>query len=466
MAHFESFVILGEMRTGSNLLETQLNKFPGVTCHPEVFNPDFIGKPELDNYLGITLAQRERDPFSLLEAMRKQGGLTGFRLFSRHDPRIRAHVLADPACAKIILTRNPLESYLSLKIARQTDQWRLGDVREFRRTQVPFDPEDFDRYLHELQQGQLEIQRALQITGQTAFWIHYEDIQDVEILNGLARWLGIAHEIRETAMLLKKQNPGAIEEKVTNPAALAAGLARVDRFDLRRTPNLEPRRDPMLAEIHAPPVTPLLFMPLRGAMEHTLLPWLAGLDGVEPNALVHGFTEPRLRDWKRAHPGFRSFTVLRDPLLRAHRAFCQRVLSGDFMNVREHMARLFDVDLGAGPVTLDLPAHKRAFKAYLRFVGASVGAQSALRPWPIWATQSALLQAFAPVGPPDHILREETLTRDLGWLTGKLGLSAILAPPREAPWSPLPLHDVFDDEARDLCFAAYARDYQDFGFRP
>jgi LPS sulfotransferase NodH len=466
MRPFESFVVLGEMRTGSNLLETQLNKFPGLTCHPEVFNPLFIGKPELDDYLGVTFAQREEDPFTLLSAIRAGGGLTGFRLFSGHDPRIRQHVLADPTCAKIVLTRNPLESYLSLRIAIQTDQWKLGDVREFRRTQVPFDPEDFDRYLHELQESQLEIQRALQTTGQTAFWIHYEDIQDVDILNGLARWLGITHEIRETAMLLKKQNPGAIEEKVTNPAELAQGLARIDRFDLRRTPNLEPRRDPMLAEMHACPVTPLLFMPLRGAMEHALLPWLADLDGVEPQALLRGFTQPRLRDWKTAHPGFRSFTVLRDPLLRAHRAFCQRVLSGEFTHVREHMARLFDVDLGTGPVTLDLAAHRTAFKVYLRFVAASIGAQSALRPWPIWASQSALLEAFSRVGPPDHIFREETLTRDLGWLLGKLGITATPAPPREPPWSDLPLHEVFDDETRALCHAAYARDYQDFGFRP
>jgi LPS sulfotransferase NodH len=221
MARFESFVVLGEMRTGSNLLETQLNKFPGITCHPEVFNPLFIGKPGLEEYLGVTFEAREADPFTLLHALNAQSGLNGFRLFTDHDPRIRAHVLADPACAKIILTRNPLESYISLRIAQATDQWKLGDVREHRRARVAFDPEEFDSYIHQLQAAQLEIQRSLQTTGQTAFWIHYEDIPDVAILNGLVRWLGVTHEIRETAMLLKKQNPGAIEDKITNPQALA-----------------------------------------------------------------------------------------------------------------------------------------------------------------------------------------------------------------------------------------------------
>jgi LPS sulfotransferase NodH len=466
MSRFTSFVVLGEMRTGSNLLETQLNKFPGITCHPEVFNPLFIGKPGLEEYLGVTFEAREADPFTLLDALNAQSGLNGFRLFTDHDPRIRAHVLADPGCAKIVLTRNPLESFISLQIAQATDQWKLGDVREHRRARVAFDPEDFDNYLHHLQAAQLEIQHRLQTTGQTAFWIHYEDIPDVAVLNGLARWLGVTHEIRETAMLLKKQNPGAIEDKVTNPEALSDALSRIDRFDLRRSPNFEPRRDPMLAEMHACPRTPLLFMPLRGSLEHALLPWLSSLDAMPSDALARGFTESALRSWKRENPGFRSFTVVRDPLLRAHRAFCQRVLSGDFTHVREHMARLFGVDLGAGRVTLGLEDHRIAFKAYLRFTQASLGAQSALRPWPIWASQSALLESFARVGPPDHIFREDTLATDLGWLLSHLGVSAIPPVPVEPPWSDLAPETVFDDEIRDLCHAAYARDYQDFGFTP
>ena len=47
--------------------------------------------------------------------------MPGFRLFHDHDRRIWDHVLADTACAKIVLTRNPLDSYVSRKIAAATN---------------------------------------------------------------------------------------------------------------------------------------------------------------------------------------------------------------------------------------------------------------------------------------------------------------------------------------------------------
>ena len=61
------------------------------------------------------------------------------------------HVLSDPACAKIILTRNPLESYVSHKIAAETKQWRLGNVVHRKKTQVTFDAAEFEQLLTRLQ---------------------------------------------------------------------------------------------------------------------------------------------------------------------------------------------------------------------------------------------------------------------------------------------------------------------------
>ena len=43
------------MRTGSNLLEANLNALEGVTCHGEAFNPHFIGRLKSDSLLDITL---------------------------------------------------------------------------------------------------------------------------------------------------------------------------------------------------------------------------------------------------------------------------------------------------------------------------------------------------------------------------------------------------------------------------
>ena len=63
---FESFVVFAEMRTGSNFLESNLNALVGVACLGEVFNPHFIGYPNRDEVLGITLEARMDAPASRL----------------------------------------------------------------------------------------------------------------------------------------------------------------------------------------------------------------------------------------------------------------------------------------------------------------------------------------------------------------------------------------------------------------
>ena len=65
-AAFDSFVMFGGMRTGSNLLEANLNALDGVTCHGEAFNPHFIGRLNQTALFGIDLAARDADPQALI----------------------------------------------------------------------------------------------------------------------------------------------------------------------------------------------------------------------------------------------------------------------------------------------------------------------------------------------------------------------------------------------------------------
>lgn len=242
---FSSFVILAAMRTGSNFLEANLNALEGVTCHGEVFNPHFIGRLNQTDLFGMDLAARDARPIEMLARLRAgTGGLAGFRQFHDHDPRVFEAVIADPACAKIVLTRNPLESYVSWEVARATGQWKLTDVKRLRSAKVRFDAEAFVRFAAAVQAWHRRILEGLQTSGQTAFWIDYDDLQDVRVLNGIAAWLGVAARLEVLDTRLKKQNPGALTDLVENPEEMEQALVRLDRFALDREPRFEPRRPP------------------------------------------------------------------------------------------------------------------------------------------------------------------------------------------------------------------------------
>ena len=471
---FDYFVVLAEMRTGSNLLESYLNAVPDLTCHGELFNPGFIVGKGQQAYLGLSLADRDEDPWRMLNAIRAGGGrMNGFRLFHDHDPRIWEHALNDTACAKIVLTRNPLDSYVSRKIAAATNQWRLGNVLTRKKAKARFDGDEFLAHVERLQTTQKTIQRHLQTTGQAAYYIGYDDLNDLDVINGLLRWLGHPHRLANLPRDLKKQNPEPVRDKLENPDDLATALARVDRFDLTRTPNFEPPRGPLLAALRAARGTPLLFMPLRGAPEESVNQWLAALDG--QGAPVDGFDEGRLQAWRRDRPGHRSFTVLRHPLKRMHWLYTRRLLTGQMEPVAEHMTRLFDARLDGDNSALSAEQHQANMAALLKFARASLNGQTGLQPWPAWASQSANLAGYASIGTPDLILREETLSRDLPALAASLATAPgaptppsygpPYAPPHESsPMAEPPVSLFVTPELQALCRQAYERDYVQFGF--
>ena len=94
---FDYFVIFAEMRTGSNFLEENINGLADVTCHGEAFNPSFLGYPEVETLLGETEAQRNKNPFALLDKIKvSETGISGFWFFHNHDARILDVILNDP----------------------------------------------------------------------------------------------------------------------------------------------------------------------------------------------------------------------------------------------------------------------------------------------------------------------------------------------------------------------------------
>ncbi|MCV2867352.1 nodulation protein NodH [Defluviimonas sp. WL0002] len=457
---FDSFVILAAMRTGSNLLEESLNAVPGLFSHGEAFNPSFVGGPKKDELLGMTLQEREADPGLMLDRIAAAEGLNGFRYFPDHDPRVLERFMRDRRCAKVVLTRNPLESYVSLKIARKTGQWKLGRARDRKDERILFDPQEFEGHLEALQGFQLTVLRLLQGTGQTAFYLDYEDVRDEDVLTGLVTFLGVPVGAVKPSAKLIKQNPSDMAELVANHDEMQAALSRLDRFNLSRTPNFEPRRGPGVPGFIAARDLPVLFMPVRGGPSERVTAWMSKL----PGGLQGDFTQKTLRDWMRAHPGHRSFTVLSHPVVRAHRVFSELMGNVGAADFRDYLKRAHGLALPRPDRSGAISAQerRRAFLGFLAFFRASLVGQASVRPDPAWSSQSALVSGFSQFAPPDLIAREDELAEALAHLVSRLGLPMPDLPPPPAETA---LAEIYDAEVEKAARAAYQRDYLVFGFR-
>ncbi|MBU2957311.1 hypothetical protein Q4511_13395 [Paracoccus sp. 1_MG-2023] len=457
---FRSFVVLAEMRTGSNLLEATLNGIRGVTCHGEAFNPYMMGWPDKDELAGITRAEREADPLPLLERLTdRPGHLPGFRYFHDHDPRVFDAIMQDRRCAKIVLTRNPLDSYVSTRLAWETNQWKLNENETPIPAAITYDGAEFRENLTAIERFQSKVMHWLQVTGQTGFWLGYEDLRDADVMTGLVHWLGRTDIPRvEPASDQVPQNPRELSEKVTNFHEMQADLQTLDPFMLRRIPNFEPRRGPSVPSFSAVDAgRGLLFMPVRGGAGVALRDWMAGLGQVSGD-----FTQTSLRQWKRGHPGHRSFSVLRHPLDRAWAAFGQ-VLTDAPTDLRATLRDLHRVDLPdpVAPDALDPDEQIRIFGQFLAFLKRNLNGQTTLPTHPGWASQSEVIAGFARFASPDMLIREERLSEEMEMLARAVGLPDIDTSALQM--ASLPDH-LRDRALIKAAKAAYIRDYVAFGF--
>ena len=57
-----------------------------------------------------------------------------------------------------------------------TGRWKLTNATLLKTAQVEFGLERFEDYLTEMQSFQIEVQHSLQVGGQSAFYVRYEDL--------------------------------------------------------------------------------------------------------------------------------------------------------------------------------------------------------------------------------------------------------------------------------------------------
>ena len=467
---YDAFVLFAEMRTGSNYLEDSLNNFPDINCLGEVYNPTFIGHHNKFEMYGYDMDKREQDPLGLLEKIiENEEGIPGFRLFHDHDDRVVERVVPDPRIAKVILTRNPLDSYVSRKIASATGQWRLTDMKHAKTAKIRFDQAEFAELLDALLPFQERLRQGLQKTGQVAFQMRYEDINDPDVLNGLAAFLGSDERVEATSKKLKKQNPSPLRDKVENYEDMVAALSDLDRFGLEKSPELEPERSPQVPNFVAHPSLGLLFCPIKGAPENSVLDWMGQLGGVGKGALIRKMSQKQLRQWMKDNPGFRSFTVLRHPVARAYTVFNRFILPDDrpmYSDPRKILRQRYKV-----PIPNKAPGdswseeeQKAAFLGFIGFLKGNLAGQTSVRVDQAWATQTAILQGITQVLVPQAVIHEEQMKEALPALARALGVENVPEVAGEVMPGAHPLKSVYDGKIEQQLIDTYRRDYIGFGF--
>jgi hypothetical protein len=470
---YKYFVVFADMRTGSNYLEDNINQFADLGCHGELFNPHFVGGPKKDDMFGVDFDARQKHPISLLDAMRAANPdqTPGFRFFSDHDPRVLTHCLEDRDCAKVILTRNPLDSYVSRKIAAVTNQWRLTNVKHQKTARIDFDGEEFSQYLDGLQEFQLRVLNGLQTSGQTAFYVNYDDIGSLDVINGLARFLGSNHQIPSLSRKLKKQNPASLESKVANFDEMKDTLGGMDLMGLNAAPSFEPRRGATVPQYVAGDRAALLFMPIKSAPGAEVVDWITAHERALGGAgLLGEFSQKSLREWARARRNFQSMSVLRHPVARSYFAFCTYILperQTSYQDIRKVLMRDFKIGLpknDAEAAAYNLAEHKAAFLEFLGFLKKNLAGQTNLRVDAAWASQTAVIKGFSKVMSPLHIVKERDLAASCAYIENICGLSTCEVELREMVAAPFSLSQVYDSGIEKKIREIYARDYLNFGF--
>jgi LPS sulfotransferase NodH len=229
----KGFLLIGMMRSGSNFLERQLNLLPDLRCHGELFNPAFIGfsheaKGRLAQYVRDDVKPRNDDEEAFLGAVDQacDRDIIGLRLFLDHSPAMTARLLYDPGVAKVVLSRNLLEAYISLETARETGVWLTTEAAQAKPKPVKVDIGKLITFALRQSLYYNDVQTVLHQTGQSYLQIDYREIKSLARLNEIAAFVGSRHSFKSVSEPIQKQNPGSLEERIIDFPKLLEELKR------------------------------------------------------------------------------------------------------------------------------------------------------------------------------------------------------------------------------------------------
>jgi hypothetical protein len=114
-------------------------------------------------------------------------GLNGFAISTTRSTNFDAVILRSPRCARLFLTHRLKASRLEIRKDHRPVE---TDVKRcLRRHHVNVQKREFRQHIDKLQAFQVRLLNTLQKAGQTAFYIDYEDLQDVDVMVDLLAFL-------------------------------------------------------------------------------------------------------------------------------------------------------------------------------------------------------------------------------------------------------------------------------------
>ncbi len=472
--NFRSFAIFGAMRSGSNLLERYINQFDGLKCHGELFNPAFIGWSGQESYLGVDKAARDAVPGQLVDAILANDAenIPGFRIFRDHNENAIEQFLQDKSCAKIILSRDPIDSFTSLKIARKTDQWLIHDELHRKTAQIYFDISEFEEYRKIRQAYSDKIIAILKASGQEFFNIHFDQLNDAGKINELAAFLGAKTPIQDLKEIIKRQNPGALNDKIVNYAEVFEQLGLPEPEVLRPgLPVFASEKGTDLSRAYFLSEKNVIFAPIPSAPDGRIRQWLSEVDGAAP---VNNFGMDAYKNWQNEHNNPIIFAVLRHPVKRAYDVFMRKIFlknAGGFAKIREALEVKFgvflpDLDTSLEDLGYDKSAHRAAFSQFLLFIHHNLNEQTDIRTDGRWRSQSDLIAAYEKLFGECEAIKETDLDFATGYFANRLALNKMpnAIPAQKNQWL-FELADIYSPEIEKLTRIAYAQDYDRFKFQ-
>ena len=227
------FVILAVPRTGSNLLCTLLNSHPQILCHHEVFNPQgvFTALDYRGQGLSVeSLRQRDQDPMAFLDRVWQTGTdntCVGFKWTRGQNEDVLKSVLKDDQVKKIVLRRrNRIKTYVSERIAQQTQQWEVYSRHELTlpRPRIHVDAVELLEHIASNQRFYAELSAAVSQPNQQHLEVEYEMLFDRNVQVRMFEFLAVpSPEMRPIAASVK-QNSSDLRDTIANFSELAARL--------------------------------------------------------------------------------------------------------------------------------------------------------------------------------------------------------------------------------------------------